>query len=168
MSLPLFCLLALTAQTPQNSVSVEVPGLFWKGFEAVGERKVHSNVSVLLALGGRFAGHGDFDSYTLGLGVGVRYWFNRFQLLSDLGGPVIGLRLDGAWTKIAARKTGSGLDTGSAVTSLRFGYRFVILRRVEITPEAGLAFTMGFDRVPWLVVSPRVGGVLGLTAGVVF
>jgi hypothetical protein len=181
MSLPLLLALTLSAapaaeavdeagvkEAPRNSVSLEVPGLFWNGIELVGERFVHPRVSVLLGLGGRFAGAGDYSAFTLSAGVGVRFWLNRFQLFSDLGGPVLGVRLDTGWTRITDNQQARSLETFSTALSLRLGYRFVILRRIEITPEAGIAMSMGFDKVPWLVAVPRPGAVLGLTVGYLF
>ncbi len=153
---------------PRNSVSLEVPGLFWNGVELVGERFIGSHVSLLVGLGGRFAGAGDFTTTTLSGGVGARFWLNRFQLFSDLGGPLLGVRIDTAWTRVGDKQRGTKLDAVSSVFSLRLGYRFVILRKIEITPEAGLAVSMGFDRVPRLVVVPRPGLVLGLTVGYLF
>lgn len=160
---------AVVEQPPRSSLSIEVPGLLWEAFEVVGERFVHPHLSLLLGVGARFAGEGDFSGYTLGLGVGARFWLNRFQLGGALGGPVVGLRVDPAWTRIEAKqRPGAALETVSAAVSLRLGYRFVIARRMEITPEAGLAITLGFDRAPWLVVVPRPGLVLGLTLGYLF
>ena len=171
MSLPFLSVLALVAasEPPVNGVSLEVPGLFWNGVEVVGERFVHSRVSVLVGLGGRFAGGGDYSVLTLGAGVGARVWLNALRFFSDLGGPLIGLRVDTAWTSIADRQLRvAKIETLTTAVSLRLGYRFVILRRVEITPEAGLAVSMGFDRAPWLVVVPRPSAVLGLTIGYLF
>ena len=102
------------------------------------------------------------------VGLGARLWLNRLQLFSDLGGPLLGVRVDGAWTRITSYPAGRALSTGSAAVSLRLGYRFVVLRRLEVTPEAGVAVSFGFDAAPWLVVVPRPGAVFGLTVGYLF
>lgn len=153
---------------PRNSISLEVPGLFWNGVELVGERFVTPHVSLLVGLGGRFAGEGDFSAFTLSVGLGARFWLNRFQLFSDLGGPMVGFRLDTGWTHVSPHLRPGSIDRFGTAFSLRAGYRFVIARRVEITPEAGLALNLGFDPGPRLAVSPRPSAVLGLTVGYMF
>jgi hypothetical protein len=173
MTAPLLALLAfgLAADAPEarsNAISLEVPSLLWNGAELVGERFLAPHFSVQVALGIRTAAEGDFRSLTAGGGLGARFWLNRLQLFSDLGGPLLGVRVDGAWTGITPYPGGRTLSTGSAAASLRLGYRFVLARRVEVTPEAGVAVSFGFDAAPWLVVVPRPGAVFGLTVGYLF
>ena len=178
MTAPLLALLALaltgtapeevTKEPRRNTVSVELPGLLWNGVELVGERLVHSRVSLLFAGGARTSRGGDFSTLTLATGVGARFWLNRFQLFTDLGGPLVGVRLDAAWTRITPWLWGTTLTVVNTAVSLRLGYRFVLERRVELTPEVGLAISMGLDRVPTLVVVPRPSLLLGFTAGIVF
>jgi hypothetical protein len=148
-------------EPPRNAVSVEVLGFLWSGVEIDGERFLNRHVSLQLALGARVADRADFTSVTLGVGTGARFWLDRLKLFSDVGGPFLGARLDGAWTHTRT-------DSGSAAASVRVGYRFVVLRHVEITPEAGFALSFGIDPAPWLVVVPRPGAVFGLTLGWLF
>lgn len=153
---------------PRNGVSLELPGLLWNGIELVGERFLNPHLSLMLALGGRFAGEADYSASTLSAGVGARFWLNRFRFFSDLGGPCVGVRIDTSWTRISDRQRGTRLQTMTTAVSLRLGYRFLIARRIELTPEAGVAVSMGSDQVPWRVVIPRPAAVLGLTVGYLF
>jgi hypothetical protein len=156
-------LLLLAAEPSRdNAISIELAGLHWNGIELLGERFVHPHISLVLGFGGRFSGGGDYPTFTLGAGFGVRFWLGRLRFFSDLGGPMASLRLDGAWTQTSPRFEAKKLETVSAVASGRLGYRFVIARRLELTPEAGFAVTVGTDGVP------RPGLVLGLSAGCLF
>jgi hypothetical protein len=154
----------LAAASPQNGVSLEVPSLLWSGVELDGERFVHPNVSLLLAAGARFAGRADFSTVTLSAGTGARLWLNRFRFFTELGGPMIAARLDAAWARTTARTSGTHVEGGAATLSARLGYRCVLFRRVELTPEAGVALSFGFD--PAMV--PRPGAIFGLTLGYLF
>ena len=156
---------------PRNAVSLELPSLLWNAVELNGERFTADHQwSGLVALGTRFAAQGDYSSWTLAAGVGVRYWLNRFRLpfMREQGGPLLGIRLDGSYVRLRNRSEGITLGSVDTNLSLRAGYRFVFLRRVEVTPEVGLAVTTGLDEVPGVVGVPRTSGVLGLTAGYLF
>jgi hypothetical protein len=148
----------INAEPPRNAVSVEVLSFIWSGVELDGERFLNRHVSLQVALGARAADRGDFTSFTLSAGTGARFWLDRLQLFSDSGGPFLGARLDGAWTR-------TRVDAGSAAASVRVGYRFVLFRHLEITPEAGFVASFGVDPGPSPVVAARPGAVFGLTVG---
>jgi hypothetical protein len=155
---------------PRNAISLELPGLFWSAVELNGERFfADRRLSAGLALGGRLAAQGDYSSYSLALGVQARYWINRFQWPGDLGGPLVGVRLDASYTWVSAKSDGRIMTSIDTSASLRLGYRFVIVGHVEVTLEAGLALAVGIDQAPRLLVyAPRPRPVFGTTLGYLF
>jgi hypothetical protein len=157
---------------PSNVVSLELPSILWGAVELQGERYfASSRWSALVALGAHWAAEEDYSSWSLATGAEVRYWLKRFRpkFMEDVGGPFAGIHLDGALTRTRVRWDGSVLSAGAFDLSIRVGYRFAFLRRVELTPYVGGALDFGLTGTPRFVVGePRPVLLLGLTAGYMF
>jgi hypothetical protein len=128
--------------------------------------KARDKVSVAIAVGARSAARGDYASRTVGAGVEVRRWLRRPH---GMTGWYVGARTDLARTSIEDRmeeRAIGSLTTWS--TGVSTGFRWVVFRKVELTPSIGLAMVVegGMDgKSPTTV---RGGGVLGFTAGWIY
>ena len=151
--------------TPDNAVSLQLPAL---GLSSVAAQIEHDlgahNLSLAGGLGVRTAAMGDYGSFTLGAGVELRRW-----LRTPMRGWFAAARVDGGRTLVEQteedRRVGSLWTLSSTVT---IGYRWILFRRVELTPSAGYAVIAegGMDgRSPW---TGRGAPAIGLTAGWVF
>jgi hypothetical protein len=121
--------------------------------------------SVALALGLRAAAGGDYGSLALSLGGEGRWWFHRPARGT---GGFAGARLDVARTAVSDDTHDVALPTTwSWATSLLVGYRWVLWRHLELTPELGLVRTV---EVPEgrLVAQSRGSLSIGLTIGWMF
>lgn len=124
--------------------------------------------------GVRFAARSDYGSRTLAVGAEARYWITGRTVWARLparspAGWFAGARLDLAWTrtrdKVADAAIGDNLSTALTATG---GYRFVIKRKVELTPMVGLGLTRETDLEGRLGGWTRGTGRLGMTLGWMF
>jgi hypothetical protein len=175
VSLPLLIALSLLhadgPDGPRNAVSFEVPSILWGGVALNGERFTRDHRwSLSIGLEARWAAEGDYRSWTFGTGVEGRWWLKRFRpwFMADRGGPFAGVRLDAAFTRTASLVTSTSLTAWTPDASLRVGYRFVFLHRVELTPYVGGAVTLVITDVPRTVAEPLASVQLGLTVGYLF
>jgi hypothetical protein len=150
---------------PDNALSLQLPALGTSSVAAQIEHDLgHRNLSLAAGLGIRTAAMGDYSSFTLGVGLELRRWFRQ-----PMRGWFAAARLDAGRTVVeqsAEDRTIGSLWTLSS--SLAIGYRWILFRRVELTPSAGYALIAegGLDgRSPW---AARGAPTLGLTAGWVF
>lgn len=142
--------LELTTVQP-TTVTVEVD-------HDLGRRKL----SLAASAGVRSAALGDYSAWTYGAGVELRRW-RRQPMRGWYGGLGIALAATRMTNDMDERALGTTW-TGSATLSL--GYRFVLLRTVELTPSAGTAIVI--ERGAMSPVTARGAAVVGLTAGVTF
>ena len=146
---------ASSEAVPLNAISVEIPALLSAGVELDGERYfANHRFSLTVALGGQWAGGGDYSSQTYSTGLEARVWLNRLRLwfMPKLGGPYAGARVDLAVNRLLDRENGAALTSYAAVGSATIGYRLVFFNRVEATSSAGVSLTTNVDTVPSFVV----------------
>lgn len=158
-------------QRPRNAISIEPASLAYSGVEFYGERYFFSHrLSLVGGLGWKWPSGGDYATWSVSTGLGARLWLNRFQpaFQHHLGGPFAGVRFDTALTHVSDRLDGLASSNVDLAWSLRAGYRFVVLDRIEITPEAGAAVTLGLNGIPVLAGVPRLSWVFGGTLGYLF
>lgn len=156
---------------PRNAVSVELPGFLARAVALDAERYLEGfRWSVQLVVGARWAAEGDYRSWAVSLGAGVRWWFRvaRLPLESTLGGPFVGARVDGAWVHVRPLSGTAELLGGALSAGVRLGYRAVFWRHLEVTVEAGPALSMDLVAAPRLVGVPQLTGVFGVTVGYLF
>ncbi len=142
--------LELTTVQP-TTVTVEVD-------HDLGRRKL----SVAAGAGVRAAALGDYSAWTYGAGVELRRW-RRQPMRGWYGGLGVGLAATRTTNEMDDRALGT---TWTASTTLSLGYRFLLLRTVELTPSAGAAIVV--ERGAMSPTTARGAGIVGLTAGVTF
>lgn len=110
----------------------------------------------------RSAALGDDSAWTYGAGVELRRWRTH-----AMRGLYASIRTDVAATRSSYEMEQRALGTLlTATLGASSGYRFILLRSVELTPSAGLGLVV--ERGPLSPISARGGAVIGLTAGVIF
>jgi hypothetical protein len=160
---------AAAVEPAQDAISIEVPALLSGGIELDGERFfAHHRWSLTLAVGGQWAGGGDYSSQTYATGVEGRLWLNRLRLwfMPHLGGPYAGLRADLAINQLLNRQSNASITSPAVAGSLTVGYRLVFFDRIEATPSAGVSLTSDVGTVPSVVFGVPLfawhfGGTLG-------
>lgn len=124
--------------------------------------------------GFRVSAGGDYRSFLLAAGGEVRYWLRGKALWASapprsMIGIYVGARTDVAWTRtsdeVVGRAIGDNLALAVTVTS---GYRFLIKRRVEVTPMVGIGVNRDIDLRDRLPSTQRGLFRLGMTAGWLF
>jgi hypothetical protein len=121
---------------PTTVVSLPLPSLSLGGGAVQAERYLDARrrFSVAASLGLRSGAQQDYDSYTLALGSEGRWYFWSKR---PGKGPFAAARLDASRTSVSM----AGRDLGSdwrVASSLLVGWRWILYRRVEISPSFGL------------------------------
>jgi hypothetical protein len=160
--------LATAAARPSytKAFSLQLMTLDNTGLSIQAERasKARKKVSYAIAVGGRSAAQGEYSSRTLGVGLEVRRWLRRPE---GMTGWYVGARTD--LSRTSTRDVMEDRDIGEMTTwtaGVSTGYRWVLWRRVELTPSIGAAMVVeGGSGSP---TTSRGAAVLGLTAGAIF
>ena len=168
---PLLALAALAANpVGPNVISTQPVAFSGRGLALVYERYLPARFSVLGVAGVREGGTGDFSTLTLpSASRPVVDSSGTRPTPGPTGGPYLGLRVGLAYTgvgdKIEHRALGSSLAIDN---TLSFGYRFIIFRRVELTPSLGVGTRWDFDPAGRLVPFLRPVVTAGLSVGWMF
>lgn len=163
----------ITAPPPRNALSLQVMSLVNSGVNVQYDRLVMPNLSFGPSMGFRKSGGADIDVLESSFGAEGRYWligrepFSRFDGRAMVG-PYVSARVDFGITRDTqnGRVLGTQMSLGEGVA---FGIRLVFIRRIELTPSAGLGLRTDFD--PRGRLAPWTRGELGrfaLYAGVMF
>jgi hypothetical protein len=152
----------------RGAVSLQLATLDATGLAIQVERasQTRKKLSAAIAVGARSAAQGDYASTTIGAGVELRRWLRRPQ---GMTGWYVGARTDLARTSLEDRMEDRAIGALTTwTTGISTGYRWVLFRKVEITPSIGLAMVVegGMDGKSPATV--RGGAVLGLTAGWIY
>lgn len=151
-----------------RAFSLQLMTLDNSGLSIQAERasKKRKKVSYALAVGGRSSAQGEYASKTLGVGLEARRWLRRPE---GMTGWYVGLRTDLSRTRV--EDVMEDRDIGSLTTwtvGVSTGYRWVLWRRVEITPSIGAAMVVEGGMNGMSPTTVRGAGILGLTAGAIF
>jgi hypothetical protein len=159
-TLLLFLLLphAAAADPYRNAISLQLATLDPQAASVEWDHDLGAKkLSVVGAIGARGGAMGDFTSRAIGAGVELRRWLSR---AGAMRGFYAGARGDISRTTLSTMDRAIGGLTTVQVGAT-FGYRFVLLRAVELTPSLGLAAIIEDG-------ASRAAPSIGLTAGWIF
>lgn len=157
---------------PRNAVSVHPLSLGAHGLALQYERYIWPrHLSLAFGLAFRSSSRGDYASWVTSTGVEPRFWLMRNRVRSlRLGadamiGPYLGLRTDVSWLLMSDTRRDAWVGGSVGLSFVgSFGYRFTI-RRVEITPAAGVGTRTDFDvagrLAPWTRAVLRLDTTVG-------
>ena len=125
---------AAAAETPDNEVETQVLAFVARGAAVGYEHGLTPKWSAEASLGLRGAALGDYTSTTWTLGVEARWWYR-----TAMDGPYVGLHASAGRTSLAMSDGGDAIGHSWGFEQrVDFGWRFIIKKRLAITPSIGI------------------------------
>jgi hypothetical protein len=149
---------------PRWLVSVPLLGLDRASVVIQGEHYLTPRVTVLTSLGGRWPDAGDYDARALVGGLGARWFFFPYH---RGGGAFFAARLDLTRRWLIDDVDNHSLGHTYALSgSLLAGWRLILWRHLELTPELGAVTSREWTSV--LPSRTQTGLAVGITLGWLF